>query len=191
MKFSDLDLLSIGNTVQMTGVLYSGEGRTLLCFFPGEKEDLPLEVLEMAPEEWQDFLKQTDVLNTEALARSKDGTIGKAILRKSQRQIDASVSWRVFKRDGYRCRYCGNDNTPLTVDHLVLWEEGGPTTEANLVTACKKCNRRRGNQQYTAWLESPDYRRSSEGLSAEVRHQNTALVATLSQIPRAIYQRSR
>ena len=58
----------------------------------------------------------------------------KAVIRKCQRNIEQGVSWNVFRRDGYACRYCGNKEVPLTVDHLVLWEESGPSTEANLVS---------------------------------------------------------
>ena len=82
----------------------------------------------------------------EAQTQAEDGTLTKAILRKTARQIEASVSWQVWRRDGCRCRYCGRDNVPLTVDHLVRWEEGGPSTEENLVSSCKKCNQSQGDQ---------------------------------------------
>ena len=58
-------------------------------------------------EDWKKVLRQTDLLETEVLALSEDGKLTKAILRKSQRQIEARISWNVFRRDGYRCRYCG------------------------------------------------------------------------------------
>lgn len=190
-KFNDINLLSVGHTLQLTGVVYSGEGKNYLCFFPGEEEDYPVESLEMTPEEWTAFLDQTDRLWVETYGKDMAGKVHKAVLRKSQRQIEASVSWSVFKRDGYRCRYCGRDDAPLTVDHLVLWEEGGPSTEANLVAACKKCNRRRGNTPYDQWLQSQHYLRVSQGLSPEVRRQNQAVSATLDKIPRVAFKRSR
>lgn len=47
----------------------------------------------------------------------------------------------VFKRDGFECVYCGNDNKKtLTLDHVVPQSKGGPNTWDNLVTACKRCN---------------------------------------------------
>ena len=47
----------------------------------------------------------------------------------------------VFKRDGYCCVYCGNDNRKtLTLDHVVPQSKGGKDTWENLVTACKRCN---------------------------------------------------
>lgn len=50
----------------------------------------------------------------------------------------------VFKRDAYSCQYCGV-NKDLTLDHLIPKSKGGKSTWTNLVTACKKCNARKGD----------------------------------------------
>jgi len=50
----------------------------------------------------------------------------------------------VFKRDGFKCQYCGT-HKELTIDHLVPKAKGGKTSWNNLVTACKKCNSKKGN----------------------------------------------
>lgn len=191
MEFKDLNLLSIGNTVQMVGAVYAGDGKAFLCLFPGETVEASIEPLPMDVSEWEKFLRQTDLMETEILTRSKDGTLVKAIVRKSNRQIDQNVSWRVFRRDAYRCRYCGADDVPLTVDHLVRWEENGPSTEANLLAACKKCNKVRGNHSYADWLRHPAYRQTSKNLTEAIRKANEALLATLDKIPRVVNQRSR
>jgi len=211
MEFNDLNLLAIGNTIQMVGAIYEGEGEMILVFLPDYHAEVlssdtpealpdcridrvggtPVHSLNMSLAEWEQFLRQTDVMETEILAKAKDGTLVKALARKSQRQIDQVVSWKVFKRDGYRCRYCGNDDVPLTVDHLVRWEEGGPSIEANLLTADKKCNRIRGNMSYADWLKHPAYRDTSRRLKPEVRAANEALVATLDKIPRVVHVKSR
>jgi len=184
MKFKDIKLLDVGNTILMAGAIFTDGERALLCFFPKEDAGLPPEPLEMDQDEWQAFLRQTDVMETEVIAKSSDGTLCKAILRKSQRQIDAHVSWAVFRRDGYACRYCGRDDVPLTVDHLVLWEDGGPSTKENMVAACKKCNKLRGNDQYADWLQSPRYRATAAGLTEQVRAMNAKLVDDIKTIHR-------
>jgi hypothetical protein len=200
MKLDDVNLLQFGNTVQLVGAIWQGEGKTYLCMFPGEEvprgevrgvEFLDTSLLEMDADDWQRFLRQTDLMETEVLVQAKDGTTTKAILRKSARQIDQVVSWRVFRRDDYTCRYCGKDDAPLTVDHLVLWEEGGPSTEENMIAACKKCNRKRGNKQLAEWLTDPYFLRISEGLSASQRGALHALVPKLDSIPRMKHKRSR
>jgi hypothetical protein len=190
-KFSELDLHSFGTTRLMTGAVYSGEGENHIVFFPGEQEDLPLHHVEMTVEDWNTLLRQTDLVETEILAKAKDGKLVKAFARKSERNISQVISWKVFKRDGYACRYCGDGNTPLTVDHLVTWETGGPSTEPNLVAACKKCNRTRGNITYEEWLKHPRYLEVSKKLKPEVRAANEALLGTVDKIPRKVHIVSR
>ena len=190
-KLKDVDLYAYGNTVQMAGAVYAGDGKAFLCLFPDEKHDLPLEVLEMDSEEWKVLLRQTDLMETQVLAQAADGTLTKAMIRKSTRVVDTTISWNCFRRDNYTCRYCGNSKIPLTVDHLVLWEEGGPSTEANMLSACKKCNKTRGNKQFSEWLTDTYYLRVSRQLSPEVRAANEALLATLASIPRKLHVTSR
>lgn len=190
-KLSDINILEVGNSILMTGAVFSAPDKHYLCFFPFDREDLPFEPLEMDVEDWKKFVRQTDLLETEVLASAPDGTLAKVILRKSQRVIDSVIQWRVFKRDEYKCRYCGADGTPLTVDHLVLWEEGGPSIDENLISACKKCNKTRGNLQYADWLKHPRYKTTSAKLTPEVRAANEALLGTLAAIPRNVHTRTR
>ena len=190
VRLQDVGLLNVGHTIQMVGAIYADSGKAYLCLFPDE-EVLPLETLEMGVDDWNAFLRQTDLLETEILQRASDGTLAKAIVRKSQRQISQVVSWNVFKRDGYACRYCGNDDTPLTVDHLVLWESGGPSTEDNLVAACRKCNKVRGDTPYVDWLDHPYYRKVSKGLDDAARERNRLLASTLDSVTLVIHKRTR
>ncbi len=147
-------------------------------------------VLEMTHEEWKQFIRQTDIMETEVLAQASDGKLAKTILRKSARQVDQGVSWTVYKRDNYTCRYCGLDGIPMTVDHLVLWEDGGPSIEENLLTSCRKCNKLRGSEEYELWLENADYNRFNK-LSDEVLQANVDLIKTLPGIPVRVHKVSR
>jgi 5-methylcytosine-specific restriction endonuclease McrA len=51
----------------------------------------------------------------------------------------------IMKRDGYRCQYCGSASD-LTIDHVLPRSRNGKDTWENLVTACNKCNHRKGNR---------------------------------------------
>jgi 5-methylcytosine-specific restriction endonuclease McrA len=190
-KLADLDLLKFGNTIGMIGVLYAGEGRNLLAVFPGEDHPDTVERFDMNLDDWQALVRQTDLLETVVTARQGDGTVKKAIVRKSARVIEGHVQWKVWKRDHFRCRYCGADDKPLTVDHLVLWEQGGPSIEANLLSADKRCNKVRGNTPYAEWLRHPHYLRVSANLDEETRQANVRLIETLDRIPRMDYIKSR
>jgi 5-methylcytosine-specific restriction endonuclease McrA len=71
---------------------------------------------------------------------------------KIPRRISLPVTRRgVLSRDHYTCQYCGA--TPsrknLTVDHVIPRSRGGKTTWENVVTACDKCNGRKGNRTPT------------------------------------------
>jgi len=190
-KFESLDLLKVGNTIQLVGAVWAGEGEVYLCMFPSEHGEVlsgEVHVLNMTREQWQQFLRQTDILEAEVLAQAADGTVTKAILRKSARQISQHISWEVFRRDGYACRYCGKDTVPLTVDHLVTWEMCGPSVPENLVSSCKKCNKVRGDKPYAEWLQHDYYQKVSQNLSALTRQDNEALLDTLDDIPRMIHK---
>lgn len=59
-----------------------------------------------------------------------------------RKQISKRTRFEVFKRDEFRCVYCGS--TPnegvLHVDHVVAVANGGTDDPENLVTACEACN---------------------------------------------------
>lgn len=64
-----------------------------------------------------------------------------------RRAISPRIRFRVFRRDGYRCRICGRSSevgVRLEVDHRVAWANGGDSTEANLWALCEECNQGKG-----------------------------------------------
>lgn len=191
MKLSELNILDVGNKIGLTGAVFSDDNLTYLCMFPTQPNPRADQIrpLEMDNEDWKTFLRQVDVQEVEVLAKSKSGELSKIILRKTQRLIEQRISWAVYKRDGYRCRYCGAEGVPLTVDHLICWEEGGPSIEENLVAACRKCNKTRGNMSLKDWLNDPHYLKVSKGLTPAQRQANDELVPTLLLIPRRYAER--
>lgn len=53
----------------------------------------------------------------------------------------------IILRDNSTCQYCGKvyPIKELTVDHIIPVSRGGGNTWKNLVTACKKCNTKKGS----------------------------------------------
>ena len=142
-----------GNKLQIVGLLLGNGEETDLILMPEQEPLHPsddVNVLKPTVEQLTEIFYQLDNLN---ITNSQ-----KIVLRKSQRVIDQNVSWNVFRRDGYKCVYCGKDYVPLTVDHLVLWQDMGNTTENNLVSSCKKCNTTRGTKSIPDFLESSYYK---------------------------------
>ncbi len=55
----------------------------------------------------------------------------------------------IYLRDGMACCWCGatlEDDTRLTLDHVIPVSKGGNNTNGNLITSCSKCNTSRGNR---------------------------------------------
>jgi 5-methylcytosine-specific restriction endonuclease McrA len=54
--------------------------------------------------------------------------------------------YNVFWRDNFRCQYCRKKFVigQLTFDHLIPQSRGGDTSWDNIVTACHKCNTKKG-----------------------------------------------
>jgi hypothetical protein len=72
--------------------------------------------------------------------------------RKTSRDPNSALRWRVANRDGFRCRHCGkspamNPGVTLHIDHIVPWSQGGETVIDNLQTLCSECNIGKGTQR--------------------------------------------
>lgn len=142
-------LLQYGNELQIIGFVVGNNNEHELIYL-SDMVDIniqPADINILVPsfEELHQIIRQLDVQEIEGLQ--------KVILRKSQRNIDQSISWQVFRRDGYKCVYCGANDVPLTVDHIVLWEHMGDTHPDNLNSCCKKCNKTRGSMDYDEWID--------------------------------------
>lgn len=122
--------------------------------------------------EYETIIRQIDIHEVEIT--QNDGS--KAIVRMSQRALDNAITWKCFERDEYKCRYCGQTGIPLTYDHVYLWEKGGENTIENGVTACRKCNKQRGNMDYKDWLESDIYHRKISNVEEKFVSMNLTLL---------------
>lgn len=52
----------------------------------------------------------------------------------------------IFERDRHTCQYCYYKGEQLTLDHVIPRSRGGGDTWENLVSACVRCNVRKGNR---------------------------------------------
>ena len=67
---------------------------------------------------------------------------------RQRRQSSGMKRVRIYMRDQFRCQYCGERKNPveLTLDHILPRSRGGDSTQINVVTACVRCNQRKGNR---------------------------------------------
>lgn len=66
--------------------------------------------------------------------------------KKTARQPNLRLKFRVMRRDRFMCVKCGRapaifPGLVLEIDHIVAWSKGGETCEENLQTLCYDCNR--------------------------------------------------
>ena len=52
----------------------------------------------------------------------------------------------ILHRDNYTCQYCGYTGDELTLDHVIPRSRKGGETWENMVTACVRCNVKKGNR---------------------------------------------
>ena len=59
-----------------------------------------------------------------------------------RKSITQKVRFEIFKRDSFRCQYCGNSapDVILNVDHIKPVADGGDNELTNLITSCFDCN---------------------------------------------------
>jgi hypothetical protein len=180
-QFNEVPIYEWGNKYVLSGMLFTNDlEESFIVMLPQKLQELSsnLKVIASSIKEWKQLLNQTDLLEVEGKLDDNQ----KIILRKCTRKVDGKISWKVFKRDKFKCRYCGISHVPLTADHIVTWETGGPTIEENLLTSCSKCNRTRGNMSYREWLASLYYVERQEYLDAKTIQLNLDILQYVDKI---------
>ncbi len=81
----------------------------------------------------------------------------------------------VLYRDGHSCQYCGATGDDLTIDHVTPRSRGGIDTWDNVVTACVRCNVKKGNR-------TP--REASMPLRHQPRRPHSSLYFEISKVVR-------
>ena len=108
---------------------------------------------------WQDsvkavFLERVSIIesyNKEIHSPSKTFKLPSVIALKkfvSPIRNPAFTRFNVFLRDNFSCQYCGNQYTAneLTFDHIIPKCLNGKTKWSNVVSACTKCNLKKGRK---------------------------------------------
>ena len=78
--------------------------------------------------------------------------------------VSLEEAMKVYKRDHYKCQYCGLDGlssfenwTVMTIDHIHAYAKGGSLSVENQVTACQPCNTIKGTKDFTSLSEAKKY----------------------------------
>lgn len=109
--------------------------------------------------------------------------------------LSKKLRFRVFKRDGFVCQYCGRTppNVTLECDHIIARASGGADDIDNLTTACIDCNRGKGAEsldslpetlaeKHAVLEEQEDQIKEYKKLLARKRRRQNAEVKVIEQI---------
>lgn len=167
LGIEDIELVEIGNSISFAGTLWFDAVNVKYYILPCEQdfEDIDhIACFDFSDVESYRLLNQAWLLESTRYTDLKRKTVRTALAR-SRSDVDPVVRWKVFRRDGFVCQYCGLDQGPMTYDHFVPVCKGGSTTLENGRTACRKCNKSKGDIDGEEWLVSErlkDIRKSRE-----------------------------
>ena len=92
---------------------------------------------------------------------------GKFISKEKQRSMEvpdyAYKDWKdAMLHFGGSCAFCGTregraSTAKMDRDHLIAISKGGKTIRSNIIPACRKCNRGRGNKDWLEWFKAQDF----------------------------------
>jgi hypothetical protein len=188
-KILGIPYTEFGNQIKIAGIVLQGNDESQIVYFPEARLDSINVSTKLDHEGWKELMFQLDVQEVVIIDPTKGHQ--KSIFRKSQREIEHMTNWNVFRRDNYTCRYCGNNKTPLSVDHVVLWEHMGATVEDNLITACRNCNKTRGSMLFEDWLNSDYYKKVRVGISVADGIKNERVWEVAKALPLRTSKRTR
>jgi 5-methylcytosine-specific restriction endonuclease McrA len=79
-------------------------------------------------------------------------------------RLPREEAMKVFKRDHFKCQYCGLDGLHrfenwliLTIDHIHPHARGGSRSMDNLVTACQPCNLIKGKRPFASFEDAKKF----------------------------------
>lgn len=152
----------LGTTASISGIMFTDRNHGVVAMLPDEVVPDLTVFVNVTPEEWSELLKISDLhLN----AASKPWG------RKVRDCISSFAQQSIWARDGFKCVYCGREmgEVAMTIDHFIPLEAGGESTESNLLSCCRSCNKDKADMapevwcfnngfdyaSYVAYLESP------------------------------------
>jgi hypothetical protein len=68
---------------------------------------------------------------------------------RKRKGISPKVRFEVFKRDSFKCQYCGRcaPEIVLELEHIEPYSKGGTDEVLNLITSCWECNNGKGDRR--------------------------------------------
>lgn len=164
-----MDIDKVGLDVHLVGTVWQNQenGETYVLPLSWDNEiviDANMQVLYFTEVETQNLLNRAWLLE----ARRSQGEHGKKVtttIGRMNSQIEPKLIWKVFRRDKFCCVYCGDTQGPLTYDHFIPQSKGGPTNIVNGRSACRPCNKMKGDMEPSEWLNCKELKKRKAWIS--------------------------
>ena len=108
-----------------------------------------------------------ECINIKRACQRSRRKVSKFAAKERQRQCEdvtyTVADWQAtMLHFGGRCAYCGKPQgrakaDQLDKDHVIACSKGGKTERHNIIPACRKCNRGRGNKDWKEWFRAQDF----------------------------------
>jgi hypothetical protein len=148
----------VGSMIRINGLIVGGNKLSVMLLLPGLRDDFVENlqntewgnmILEPTVQEWSDFITYSDdpLILTDLNA--------KIFQRKMRYAISGEIQQKIWAADNFMCMYCLSakmGQTLMTVDHFIPLELGGVNDTSNYLTACRKCNKRKGSLDPEKWM---------------------------------------
>ena len=104
-----------------------------------------------------------------------------------RQNISKGLRFEVFKRDSFRCQYCGRSapDVILEIDHILPVSQGGKNELLNLVTSCRDCNRGKSNKLLSDTSAIDRQKKQLDDLNA-IREQTEMLIRWKQELLSAV-----
>lgn len=139
----------IGQFVNIAGIVVETTNGAMTLLVPNALIGVGLlhsDIKRMSPEDWSKFIQCSD--DPKIFELDPTGGI-KAVHRKIRYQISGDVQQKIWALDSFKCVYCDRQmgEVQLSIDHFVPLELGGSNDETNYLSACRRCNKQKGNKK--------------------------------------------
>lgn len=142
----------VGEQITIAGIVLQGPKDTTILHMPDTNVSDINGVINLRPttEEWSNFIQHSD--DPQVFIRDKTGGL-KATMRKIRYVISGAVQQKIWAADNFSCVYCTKKmgDIQLTIDHFMPLELGGDNNPSNYLSACRKCNKDKGNLSPQQW----------------------------------------
>jgi hypothetical protein len=166
LKFPHRDVFwqDLGSVLRIEGLVIGGGETGAVLMLSSADMSINRPIIQLSDEDLQRFIQFSD---------QPEIMIGPAKIfqRKVRYEVSGHVQQKIWRADGYKCYYCSRQmgEVQLSIDHFIPLEAGGANDQSNYLSACRKCNKDKGNMDPQVWCDKKNL--NYEGILTYLRER--------------------